>query len=69
METPLNSTITFSLPNEWKEKLNVLAHERSVKTKRKITNGGLIRDALVTVYKLDQKNHLSEQFTDKRRKQ
>lgn len=56
METPLNSTITFSLPNEWKDNLNVLAHKRSVKTRRKITNGSLIRDALVKVYNFDEIN-------------
>jgi hypothetical protein len=42
--------LTFALPKSEKKRLDVIAHEFSIKEKKKITNGELVRRAIRDVY-------------------
>jgi hypothetical protein len=46
----MDATVTFSLYRKEKEQLDLFAHEVSIKERKKITNGELIRRAIRQVY-------------------
>lgn len=48
----MEARISFALPQEMKQKLDDLAHETSIKEGCTVTNGELIRRALVKTYKI-----------------
>ena len=48
----MDAAMTFALPKSEKKRLDVIAHELSIKEGKKVTNGEVIRRAIREVYRI-----------------